>query len=293
MQKIPSTILLTIVLGLLVFSFQQIRIRDLQEELENSRSKILEMETKAQKQSLGLRLESAKSSELLEPGKTRSGPLSSRSMGNSSDHSQQAQIEKGMLASVNGIYGPFIRSLNLNPEEAEYFESLLAKRLFTRRELSQKWADAPEAQRREIEIQTHQLQTLNEAQIRKFLNYEDEYQAFLEYEPRIPEYQCLSGIQGALATYPLHPSQEARLIEVLYECRIAAEGQLQDGLSNWLAILEQPKSEELHDQWDTADRHLSGRLPEILSDQQKELFWKHWTTLRSHQKKEFPISSGN
>lgn len=130
-------------------------------------------------------------------------------------------IEAQQKATMGVLYASYIDSLDLDPEQKDYFLNLLLSRQMFRAELSMKMMGG-ELSQAEIKALGNEMKKYDEeigADIKHFLNSEDDWAEWEFYEKTLQERMAISGISSALAQaeIPIGPAEERRLIEVMAE----------------------------------------------------------------------------
>ena len=136
----------------------------------------------------------------------------------------KAMMNQGVKMAVAMMYEDFIGSLGLTAEESDYLKTLLGKDIADQQELGLKMMSATPEERTALVKEMETRKKDNEAAIKDFLNSDEDFTRFTDYQNRLPERQQLDGIRAALAAKktPLDDATEARLVEAMYQARTTA-----------------------------------------------------------------------
>ena len=110
------------------------------------------------------------------------------------------------------MYQDFVDSLNLTKEEGDYFKNLLGKEIGDQQELGMKMLGATAEEQKNLAAELQKRASDSEAEIRKFLNSDEDIKAFTDYKNRLPERQQLDGIRTAMSSkgVPLDAETETK-----------------------------------------------------------------------------------
>ncbi|MDA7881781.1 hypothetical protein N9A94_05700, partial [Akkermansiaceae bacterium] len=184
-------------------------------------------------------------------------------------------LEQGLQVSLPKLYGDFILDLDLSPYENRYFESLLVERLLAQQQFGME-VMAGNKNDRLVSINTIEKRlTENNSRIKQFLNHPEDYSDFVKFEKQLPERRNLGVIRSLFS--PLTLETEEHLIEILYQCRIEAEGEL----PIWKSMLADEDIETKQEYWRRSDESLAILLPTVLPRNQAQNFLAQWQTIRS------------
>jgi hypothetical protein len=133
-------------------------------------------------------------------------------------------MERQQALQIDIAYAKLFDQLQLSPQEREHFKKLLVERQKTQTELSLKLMDdkLTSAQRQAIGQQIDQQRTAFDETIRQFLNHDDDWQSFQQWEKTLPErtqYEMLGKGLFASSPEPLSTQQEQQLIDLMAEVR--------------------------------------------------------------------------
>jgi len=111
--------------------------------------------------------------------------------------------------------------------------------------------------------------------MKTFLNSDQDYTRYRDYEARLPEYEQMGGLRSAMqdAGVPLTDQQAIDLVEAMHKAR------LESGISDrWegravLTQIEQPgMAERLARDWEGLQETMSGPVDRVLDPAQREAF---------------------
>lgn len=195
-----------------------------------------------------------------------------------------AFLEQGLQISLPKLYGNYILELDLSAYESRYFESLLIERLLAQQQFGLEFMTGGWEERILSAQVIERRITENNVKIRQFLNHREDYFDFVKYEKQLPELRNLNEIRPFLS----HLSQETeeQLLNILYQCRVKAEGEL----PIWKTMLAIVDLETKQETWRQCDESITQLLPSLLPDEQLQDFLKHWRTAREKQKTQYGIS---
>lgn len=134
-----------------------------------------------------------------------------------------------------------------------------------------------DAEKQEVLKQWQDANSQREGQLKEFLDSNDDYARYQQYEARREEYEQIEGLREALADVeaPLTTEQEGQLVEALFNARE------QSGMNNrWegAAVIDQLSKPGLVDRmkqdWNQLQTSADNQVSTILTDQQREVFNK-------------------
>ncbi len=133
----------------------------------------------------------------------------------------KSMLNQGVKMAVGMMYQDFIDGLDLSKEEGDYFKILLGKEMGDQQELGMKMLGATKEERNALVEELGERAKEHEAEIKKFLNNEEDVKAFTEYKNRLPERQQLDGIRGTMGSKgaPLDAETEVKLVDAMYRAR--------------------------------------------------------------------------
>ncbi len=186
----------------------------------------------------------------------------------------KSMMNQGVKMAVGMMYQDFIDSLDLTKEEGDYFKILLGKEMGDQQELGMKLLGATKDEREALVAEMEKRTKGNDAEIKKFLNNEEDVKAFTEYESRLPEHQQLDGIRATMSSQgaPLDAETEAKLVDAMYRARTEAKP---PDLSGPNGIAEMAKGnivETYEKSWEIQQQALRAETAKILNPVQLTAF---------------------
>ena len=133
----------------------------------------------------------------------------------------KAMMNQGVKFAVAMLYDDFIKTLGLTAEEEDYFKELLGAEIAAQQELGMKMMGASPEDRAKLAEELKANGKEHEDAIRKFLNSDEDYEAFTAYKERAPERQEIQGLRAALEAKGISvpPETETELVEAMYRAR--------------------------------------------------------------------------
>ncbi|MDB6119207.1 MAG: hypothetical protein JWO08_2988 [Verrucomicrobiaceae bacterium] len=132
-------------------------------------------------------------------------------------------LRKQQDVKIDMTYGSLFQKLSLNGEELDNFKGLLGDQLSNQTELSMKMVDPSLSgiERKSIQDQIASSKQRSEADIRKFLNNEDDYQTYQKWSNTQPERMMLQlgGSAFDSAGAPLSDEQREQLVDTMADVR--------------------------------------------------------------------------
>ncbi|MEY3894707.1 MAG: hypothetical protein RLZZ214_226, partial [Verrucomicrobiota bacterium] len=137
----------------------------------------------------------------------------------------KSMMNQGVKMAVGMMYQDFIDGLNLTKEEGDYFKNLLGKEVGDQQELGMKMLGATAEEQKNLAAELQKRASDNEAEIKKFLNSDEDIKAFTDYKNHLPERQQLDGIRTAMSGkgVPLDAETETKLVDAMYRARTEAK----------------------------------------------------------------------
>lgn len=200
----------------------------------------------------------------------------------------KAMMSQGIKIAVAMQYETLIDRLDLSDEEATYFKDLLSKGLADQQEISMKLISADPAQQTEIINDLEQRKQENQEDIKTFLNNDEDFQRFTEYQERLPERQQLDGIRAtfAAADVGLEPEIEERLIEAMYQSRTQAGGIDSNSPEAFAKLRDGSLAASFESNWDSEGQALLTEAGAFLSPAQLKALQDY-----RHQMKELQMTN--
>lgn len=186
----------------------------------------------------------------------------------------KSMMNQGAKMAVAMMYQDFIEGLNLTKEEGDYFKNLLGKEISDQQELGMKMLGATEAERKTLAEELKKRASDSEAEIKKFLNSDEDIKAYSDYKNHLPERQQLDGIRTAMTTQgvPLDPETETRLVDAMYRARTEAKVPDLSGPSGMEEMAKGNIVETYEKSWEVQQQALRAETSKILNDAQMTAF---------------------
>ena len=188
----------------------------------------------------------------------------------------QALEQWGNKSRAGGLYGNLIEEFDFTEEEKDYFLEVAGSGVGANDAL---WRDlmtaSDEIERLEIVEEFEAAAAKRESDMREFLNDEEDYQRYADYEERIPEYQQIGGLRNAMqnAGVPLSTEQETQLVEAMYSGRV--ESGIDDRWEGRGALNQvgQPGlADRLTADWEGMQDSMGPGVDQVLEPAQQEIF---------------------
>ncbi len=186
----------------------------------------------------------------------------------------KSMMNQGAKMAVAMMYQDFIDGLNLSKEEGDYFKNLLGKEVSDQQELGMKMLGATPEERKILAEELKKRAGESEAEIKKFLNSEEDIQAFTDYKNHLPERQQLDGIRTAMTTQgvQLDPETETKLVDAMYRARTEAKVPDLSGASGMEEMAKGNIVETYEKSWDVQQEALRKETSKILNEAQMTAF---------------------
>jgi hypothetical protein len=189
----------------------------------------------------------------------------------------KSMMNQGVKMAVAMMYQDFIEGLDLTKEETEYFKTLLGKEMADQQELGMKMLGATEEERKALAAELTQRSADAEAEIKKFLNSEEDFKAYTDYKNRLPERQQLEGIRATLSAkgLPLDADTETRLVDAMYRARTESKAPDLSGPAGLSELASGNIVETFEKSWATQQETLRSEIGKILSEPQMAAFQEY------------------
>lgn len=186
----------------------------------------------------------------------------------------KSMMNQGAKMAVAMMYQDFIDSLNLTKEEGDYFKNLLGKEVGDQQELGMKMLGATAAERKTLAEELKKRASDSEAEIKKFLNSEEDIKAFTDYKNHLPEHQQLDGIRTAMSSQgvPLDAETETRLVEAMYRARTEAKAPDLSGPGGMEEMAKGNIVATYEKSWEIQQQALRAETSKILNEAQMTAF---------------------
>lgn len=186
----------------------------------------------------------------------------------------KAMMNQGVRIAVAMMYEDFIETMDLTKEESDYFKDLLGNEMVMQQELGMKMMSASPEERMELAKDLEERRKENEEAVRKFLNNDEDFQAYTDYKDRAPERQQLEGVRAAMQSKgtTLDPDTEAKLVEAMYDARKNAGTGDFSGPDALEEMAKGNMTEVFEENWQRQDEALMKEVGGILDEDQLEAF---------------------
>jgi len=186
----------------------------------------------------------------------------------------KSMMDQGVKMAVAMMYQDFVDRLNLSKEEGDYFKNLLGKEMADQQALGLKMMDATPDERKALGEELVKRGNDNQAEIKKFLNSDEDFKTFTDYKDHMPERQHLEGIRSALSSKgaPLDTETESKLVEAMYRARTESKA---SDLSGPMAMDELAKGNLINNfekNWEIEQKTLRGETAKFLNAEQQAAF---------------------
>jgi hypothetical protein len=186
----------------------------------------------------------------------------------------KSMMDQGAKMAVAMMYQDFIDSLNLTKEEGDYFKDLLGKEIGDQQELGMKMLGATAEEREKLAAELAKRASDSEAEIKKFLNSDEDIKAFTDYKNHLPERQQLDGIRTAMSSQgvPLDAATETKLVDAMYRARTEAKTPDLSGPGGMEEMAKGNIVETYEKSWEIQQQALRAETSKILNEAQMTAF---------------------
>ena len=186
----------------------------------------------------------------------------------------KAMMNQGVKIAVAMMYEDFINTLGLTPDETNYLKDLLGKEISDQQELGMKFMGATPEERTALQAEMEKRKADNEAEVKTFLNDEEDYKNYTAYKERLPERQQLEGIRAVMngKNAPLDAATESRLIDAMHDARIRMDTPDYSGPKAFEELAKGNVVENFEQGWQKQDERLAAATKGILSEDQQVAF---------------------
>lgn len=186
----------------------------------------------------------------------------------------KSMMSQGAKMAVAMMYEDFVEGLHLGKEESDYFKNLLGKEIADQQELGMKMLGATPEEQTSLAEELKKRGEDTEAEIKKFLNSDEDFKSFTDYKNHLPERQQLDGIRTAMTTkgVPFDADTEAKLVDAMYRARTESKA---PDLSGPGAMEEFAKGnivETFEKSWEIQQQSLRSETARIFNDTQQAAF---------------------
>ncbi|GAA5482242.1 hypothetical protein [Haloferula sargassicola] len=197
--------------------------------------------------------------------------------------SMMAQSVKAMAAMW---YADLVESFGLNKEEADYFLDLKSNLLADQQQIGMKLMGAKDDEERHAllaEMEESKKQT--EEAVKSFLNNDEDFAAYQDFEKKLPEQQQLGGLRTAMtdAGAPLDPGQETALIDAMYEARTSYKGTDWNGAEGMEALADANVKDRFEQDWNAQSEIINRKVGDVLNEEQMAAFQSYRDQVKEMQ----------
>ena len=189
----------------------------------------------------------------------------------------KSMMSQGAKMAVAMMYQEFVDGLNLSKVEEEHFKDLLGKEVSDQQELGMKMLGANEEERKALAGELEKSGKETEADIKKFLNSEEDFKSFTDYKNHLPERQQLDGIRTAMTTkgVPLDADTETQLVDAMYRARTESKAPDLSGSGAMDELAKGNIVETFEKSWDVQQEALRKETSKILNETQMTAFQEY------------------
>ena len=186
----------------------------------------------------------------------------------------KSMMSQGAKMAVAMMYEDFVEGLHLGKEEPDYFKNLLGKEIGDQQELGMKMMGATPEEQKSLAEELKKRGEDTEAEIKKFLNSDEDFKSFTAYKNHLPEHQQLDGIRTAMTTkgVPLDADTETKLVDAMYRARTESKAPDLSGPNAMDELAKGNIVETYEKSWDIQQEALRGETSKILSADQMTAF---------------------
>jgi hypothetical protein len=197
----------------------------------------------------------------------------------------KAMMNQGVKMAVALMYEDFIGSLGLTAEENDYLKTLLGKDIADQQELGLTMMSATPEERAALAKEIEARAKENKESIKTFLNSDEDFTRFTDYQNRLPERQQLDGIRAAFAAKqtPLDDATEARLVEAMYQARTTADAPNLTGPDAFTKMADGGLVKTFEQGWEAQEKTLMKEAGDILEPAQLVAFKEYRQQLKEMQ----------
>lgn len=198
----------------------------------------------------------------------------------------KAMMNQGAKFAVAMMYEDFIKTLNLSPEESEYLKGLLGAEISAQQELGMKMMGASPEDRMKLAEELKAKSAESDEAIRKFLNNDDDYQAFASYKARAPERQQLEALRAVMQSKGanLDAETEAKLVDAMYVARTNSGTPDYSGPNAFAELSKGDIQETFEENWRKQDELLMKEVSGFLDEDQTEAVREFRVQMKEMQK---------
>lgn len=197
----------------------------------------------------------------------------------------KSMMSQGAKMAVAMLYEDFINGLDLTKDEEAYLKNLLGKEVTDQQELGMKMMSGTAEEKKALVDELKKRGDETQAEIKKFLNSEEDYQAFTDYKNHLPERQQLDGIRGVMSAkgVPLDADTEKKLVDAMYRARTEAKGPDLSGPQGMEELAKGNITETYEKSWSSQQETLGKETAKILNEQQNAAFQEYQKQVKEMQ----------
>lgn len=188
---------------------------------------------------------------------------------------EEPKPEEGQKAAEK-VFSTFMDELGLDEAERAQFLEIVGPAMEAEDKLWEGIIMARTDQgKQEVLKKWQEAETHRDEQLKEFLNSDDHYGRYQQYEARREEYEQIEGLREALtdAEAPLTAAQEGQLVEAMFTAR--EESGMNDRWEGAAVIdqLSRPGlADRMKEDWNLVQNSVNTRVSTILSDEQQAVF---------------------
>ena len=189
----------------------------------------------------------------------------------------KSMMSQGAKMAVAMMYEDFVEGLHLGKVESDYFKNLLGKEIGDQQELGMKMLGATPEEQKSLAEELAKRASDTEAEIKKFLNSDEDFKSYSDYKNRLPEHQQLDGIRSAMTTkgVPLDAATESKLVDAMYRARTESKAPDLSGPNAMNELAKGNIVETFEKSWDVQQEALQGETSKILNAEQMTAFQEY------------------
>ena len=186
----------------------------------------------------------------------------------------KSMMSQGAKMAVAMMYEDFVTGLHLGKEESDYFKNLLGKEIGDQQELGMKMLGATPEEQKSLAEELKKRGTDTEAEIKKFLNNDEDFKSYTDYKNHLPEHQQLDGIRTAMTTkgVPLDAETETKLVDAMYRARTESKAPDLSGPNAMDEMMKGNIVETFEKSWEVQQQALQTETSKILNAAQMTAF---------------------
>ena len=186
----------------------------------------------------------------------------------------KTMMSQGAKIAVAMMYEDFVTGLHLGKEESDYFKNLLGKEIGDQQELGMKMLGATPEEQKSLAEELKKRGTDTEAEIKKFLNNDEDFKSYTNYKNHLPERQQLDGIRTAMTTkgVPLDAETETKLVDAMYRARTESKAPDLSGPNAMDEMMKGNIVETFEKSWEVQQQALQTETSKILNAAQMAAF---------------------